>query len=760
MGRRRKQSKGGQEPPTSPGHGSQQGSPDQSEEEETRQSSRVNTNKKQRRSLPRTARPIFSSLNPAEVFGTDDLRSAPERQPTSLRAIRGVQRTTRKRYTEGNTGTRKTTLQGTNGVVPGIQQNHPGTKRRGRPKKTVQETTVARHSTPIASQSTSALQDTQTMPSAIETSSSTPQRVHFMQMQVPTNNQRRSRDDIWDYRLQQNLNDSTIVHPSNSPQEEEEEIDQETEEQESSGEEEEANSSGDDTQLSGSNRTALKRENKYLLQEYRNLKQIYLQQKELGGTIGQANPQDKSQYFSVAVRIGKDLTSTFQRFEDNCRWLQSPIDPLIRSTHYKMMDEIEHWTKQGTSLNTSNLALSQLEQTTSLIPSGTDRGQIQVYVGTETQEISDVSMPKGFFDPKVTEPAQLEVVRKTISTIKLPEFDGTTKTGSWESWWKLFRERVHQFPDYLIPESTKLSLLTAAIKGKPRELLRLDKPSTLTNESAYTKIVRQLHQLYGKRTYTADEVSLQIHKLELKNFRDQDSCIIFLNELDDLTIQFIQSGEPLTSAYDTAIRRMLNNISDFHRREVLRAHQGIHTITTPSQKRFFDYKDWLIEFMSQNKGQRGNRQNTEEKNVKHKKFHREEYKKKSEKDKKHKFSKKEDKYKRKEGSSKRDPKGFKRAFLAVCQLHHKPAHHSPLDCKLPWEEKLKVCKEKKLCCICQETGHLANKCPNRKAVNHIKYKQQKKNNKEAEKIKAEGHIPQIKSEVIVPAPQLPQKPPD
>ncbi|MEO5355398.1 MAG: hypothetical protein H7835_19600, partial [Magnetococcus sp. XQGC-1] len=639
--------------------------------------------------------------------------------------------------------------------------NNPGNKRKGRPPKKVKKKTVARHSTPIMSQSTSALQNSQTMPSAIESSSPASQRVHFMPVQTSSENQRRSREDLWDHRLQQQLNDSTTVNPATSPQEEEEETDQGSEEYESSGEDESTDESEEDTQLSGPQRRALKRENQYLIQEYNNLKQIYLQQKDdPGSTPGQANSQNKSQHYAVAVQLGKDLTSTFKRFEDNCRWLQSPIDFLVRSTHYKMMDEINQWIKDGNSLNSSNAALSQLEQTTSLIPSGTDRGQIQVFVGTETQEISDVSMPKGFFEPKVTEPAQLEVVRKTISTIKLPEFDGTSKTGSWESWWKLFRERVHQFPDYLIPESTKLSLLTAAIKGRPRELLRLDKPSTLTNDSAYTKIIRQLHQLYGKRTFTSDEVSLQIHKLELKNFRDQDSCIIFLNELDDLTIQFIQAGEPLTSAYDTAIRRMLNNISDFHRREVLRAHQGVHNINTPPQKRFFDYKDWLIEFMSQNKGQRSNKNKNEETTSKTKKSSKEDKKKKSHKEKGHHSSNKEEKHKKKKGSSKKDPKGFKRAFLAVCQLHPKPAHHSPLDCKLSWEEKLKVCKEKKLCCICQETGHLANKCPNRKAVNHIKYKQQKKNKKEAEQAKGDNPQPTIKSEVVVPAPQHPPRPPD
>ena len=695
---------------------------------------------------PRAARPLFASLHPEQVINTNDLReqrnSGLEQIPRVVRTIPVAQTKSiiyrrRGQTIPSDVSRRQNQVAGDTSRKDQTTPVH-GKRRRGRPPKKTQKRTQKKAqrqtSTPIDSQQTQDWnQGVQTLPSSIETSCTTPRRVQFTPIpaqHLPNPN----REEVWDQRLQRHLNDSTTVQPSNSPQEEEEEEreEEELESDQSNEQAEETDSSGSSQEgitLSGKRQRALQQENKYLMEEYHNLKAIFsLLQQETHSTQTKSS-KDKARIGTMAKQIERDLATSFKCFEHNSRLLRRPVDYIVRSTHYQMMTEIEQWIKEGQNISGNNSALSILEKTTSLIPSGTDRGDIQVHVGTETQEITDVSMPRGFFDPKVTEPTQLEIVRKTISSIKIPDFDGTPATGSWESWWKLFKEKIHQFPDYLIPESNKLHLLVSSIKGKPRELLRLDKPSTITNDSAYPKIIRQLHQLYGKRTFTSDEISLQIHKLELKNYRDQDSCIIFLNELDDLTIQFIQSGEPINSAYDTAIRRMLNCISDFHRREVLRAHQGVHSESTTSHKRFFDYKDWLIEFMSQNKSKRNPNQKPK---THHSKKTPEQTKK------NHQFSKgkyrKQDQ-KPKEGSSKKDFKGFKRVFVTLCQLHKKPAHHSPLECELKWEDKLKVCKEKKICCICQESGHFANKCPNRKAVNHIKRKHQSK--KTAEKQKAD-----------------------
>ena len=134
-------------------------------------------------------------------------------------------------------------------------------------------------------------------------------------------------------------------------------------------------------------------------------------------------------------------------------------------------------------------------------------------------------------------------------------------------------------------------------KGKARFALNLDNTALYANETPYSNIIRKLHQAYGKKALTADEVASQIYALKLTG-KDKESYMAFLSELDNLTMLYIQSGHPANGAYQTAIERLITNIPDYQRRDLQNAFRGIHTDATPAQKRFLEYQSWLFEYYS------------------------------------------------------------------------------------------------------------------------------------------------------------------
>jgi len=85
-----------------------------------------------------------------------------------------------------------------------------------------------------------------------------------------------------------------------------------------------------------------------------------------------------------------------------------------------------------------------------------------------------------------------------------------------------------------MPEYIKLQHLIGAIKGNARFALNLDNTALYSNETAYSNIIRKLHQAYGKKSLTA-EVASQIHGLKLVG-KDKESHMAFVSELDNLTM--------------------------------------------------------------------------------------------------------------------------------------------------------------------------------------------------------------------------------
>ena len=424
----------------------------------------------------------------------------------------------------------------------------------------------------------------------------------------------------------------------------------------------------------------------------------------------------KSKLCRQAISLHNNFQVVYQGLTQACQRLRICQSGDEVDQHAEIMAQLEQWIQEGQGQHHNITdAVSLLQQTSLLNKTATDKGSIKMDTGKGVIELPDMEMPKGFFDPRVTDKTTVSAVKKTLSEIELSEFDGTLKTTTWEYWWQTFYETIHRFPDTVIPESVRIKFLKKYIKGQAREAIRLDDPLTCNGVAVYSRIIRSLHQKYGRIQLTSNDANRRIVNLRMK---DQTKTGIsgFLTDLMNLTFVYVQTGVSIEAAFGTANNKLLSAITDDQRCRMLDALQFKHSQPVDEYKKFLDYEGWInadlctrIERYSDNKGE------------------------------KRKYGEQQDSKKSYFKNSKKakvdQPSSITKVFQVNCKLH-KPGRpiHKAVDCKLPEEVKKKMCAEKDICYICQEGGHRPKKCSYKEivllATSGGKYKKNQHANKE------------------------------
>ena len=426
------------------------------------------------------------------------------------------------------------------------------------------------------------------------------------------------------------------------------------------------------------------------------------------------NPMGKSKLCKQAVSLHNNFAVVNQGLTHACQRLKICQSGEEVDQHAEIMAQLEQWIEegQGQHHNTTD-AVTMLQQSSLLNKTATDKGSVKMDTGKGVIELPDMEMPKGFFDPRITDKSTVSAVKKTLSEIELSEFDGTLKTTTWEYWWQTFYETIHRFPDTVIPECVRVKFLKKYIKGQAREAIRLDDPLTCNGVAVYSRIIRSLHQKYGRIQLTSNDANRKIVNLRMK---DQTKTGIsgFLTDLMNLTFVYVQTGVSIEAAFGAANNKLLSAISDDQRCRMLDAMQVKHSYPIDEYKKFLDYEGWInadlctrIEKYSDKKGEKRRYEDQKESGSKKGYF------------------KSSKKFKSEQSPS------LTKVFHVNCKLHGnqgKPTHKA-VDCRIPQDVKMKMCAERNLCYICQEEGHKAKKCAYKDIVKMATSGSQNKKNK-------------------------------
>lgn len=460
-------------------------------------------------------------------------------------------------------------------------------------------------------------------------------------------------------------------------------------------------------------------ENSFQLDEYNTHLDMFELLKADYNKPGEKDNKIKKRLYNQAKQLKAQLEEQYDTLLASHTRIRKSLPSSARKQHMEIMSELEEWIEEGQSNFGEASATSLLENSAARVHTHEDKGTLEYHAVRDSFELEDVSMPKGFFNPKVTGKEEIAEHRKNASNLKIPVFDGTAKTPTWESWWKLFYNKVHRFPDYVITDVDKLQYLMEAIKGEPREEVSMDNQGLYTSDTAYSNIIMNLHQLYGKAPHTYDEISRKIAGLHIKGGDKRKHYTGFLTTLDYNVLQHIQVGAAPESAYENAIGRMFNCIPDDHIRYMTDsfANRGIQL--TSNKKKFQEYKRFLMEYYSQKKyadksSETNTKKEKQESNIQ------------PSTSKGHKDSpssnKNKDKQKIDEKSKQEKKKGekstsFRRIFIATCVFHKgMKVKHTPLECRMPNEKKIELSKKLNVCFICQEKGHFGKNCPKKKII--------------------------------------------
>jgi len=434
----------------------------------------------------------------------------------------------------------------------------------------------------------------------------------------------------------------------------------------------------------------------------------------------------KRKFYRIASKTKEGLELHFDKGEEFSKKLQIPISARGRLAHEKAMAELEEWIQEAEGLFGNASITSNLHNSSLNIQIAHDTGTVSFGTVAGVHEMKNVSMPAGYFDPKVTNKAELIAFRKTQNNIVLPNFDGSSATCSWETWWSCFRDKVHRYPEHEINIFSKMELIQKHILGIPRKEAGIDNPELMADASNYSSSIMNLHQVYGKKSmkYSDMQELIANFKPEGKQRVDYTS---FLSNLLFHVQHFIAIGSHPIAAYEQGIGRIKKCIPETTRRYMIDQLATKHNEYTPAETKFLDYKSWLTDYFGEMEQEFPDASKPEEKKKE----------KKNENSTKE-FKKKEDSsrdsrkpfFKRKEGNfkgnffkkrenyqDKNKASSFpKKTVLIMCKLHGKPVTHSAAECRLPNEVKKKACSEMKLCFLCQHEGHVQGKCPNQKII--------------------------------------------
>ena len=415
-------------------------------------------------------------------------------------------------------------------------------------------------------------------------------------------------------------------------------------------------------------------------------------------------PRQRKKLCRQAISLHNNFLTVHQGLTQAYQRLKLSFSGEDVTQHAEIMAELEDWIEENGELsnvcNNSSNAISLLQKSSLLNKTATDKGTIKMDTGDGVVELDDTDMPKGFFDPRITDKSLTSAVRKTISEIELSEFDGTLNTTSWDFWWKTFYEAIHRYPDTVVPESVRIKFLKKYIKGQARKAIRLDDPLTCNGVAVYSRIIRSLHQKYGRIQLTSNDANRKIVNLKLED-NTKTGISGFLTDLYNNTLVYIQTGVSREAAFGVANSKLMTVITDGQRCRMLDALQQKHSTPLEEYKKFLDYENWInadlstrIERYSDKKGEKRKHGEQGGQSGNRKGY----------------FNSKKPKYDQ--------PSSMSKVFHVTCKLHkgRDKVTHKAVDCKLPEEVRKKLCTKLDICYICQEGGHSPKKCSYKEIV--------------------------------------------
>jgi len=274
-----------------------------------------------------------------------------------------------------------------------------------------------------------------------------------------------------------------------------------------------------------------------------------------------------------------------------------------------------------------------------------------------------------------------------------------------------------------------LEILRKYILGIPRREGGLENPEVTKDASNYASRILQLHSLYGKKSTTYSELTQLIANYKPAGTQRVDYTE-FLANLSIYVQRLVSIGSNSEAAYELGNGRIKHCMPETIRRYMVDKLENRHNEYTTEQVKFYDYKDWLAGYfadMHQEFIDTSKEEDTKDSKSSKSKDSKDSKETKDSKNSKNSKKLKKSFYNYKEwktggDNNKKNRNDDKNSFfnkktvLMICKLHGKPVTHTSVECRLPDEIKKKVCRENKLCFVCQNEGHPQDKCRNKKVV--------------------------------------------